>query len=562
MKQLYILLFITAWALQLQAQITEFPFHEGFEDEQFPPVGWLNYPIVEGDQKFTRATVGEWPACLPHDGSIAMAKYNSFNASVGQQAVLISPELLLSEDNVLRFWFFRSVDPSNNRRDKIEVYYNSVPDLEGATFLDSINRAVNFYPVVPEQAWYQYEFTFNHPGSTYIIFKAISGRGWYMHLDDIEVNTNNVDVDPPVVVSLEGTQVYAEQPMNLKLIVRDMSDMPETLNGEATINGQTLDVVMAKTAGEQGDFTYQGTIAGQPDHTLAEIRFWLIDEYNNSTWSDHYDLRWESIKPIFEEGFENLTFPPENWTTIGEPLTWFEWRNYGLAYYTDSDGAEYEVYAPQGQRHAGVEWDINGNNQSEWLITPPIAITENAVLTFKTFVRLHNLYFDEYLVKASSDGFNWETLWSAYDYPAGVSDYSEDISLSLENYIGKDVRIAWHAFNLYGANLWFSWFVDDVKIRATDTIVGVNQTPDYSVSKAFPNPFNTFTTISIQTHGAGAVSLNVFRSDGAVVFEKTLPDLSAGLHEIKIDGTNWPAGIYFYQMRTNSGTSSGKLIRK
>ena len=561
MKRIYFLLLLVGWALQLHAQINDFPFNEGFENEQFPPAGWLSYTIV-GNTEFVRATVGEWPACVPHDGSLAMAKYNSFSTQAGREAVLISPELLLTGDNVLRFWFYRSEDPSNNRPDKIEVYYNSTPVLDGATFLDSINRAVNFYPVVPEKGWYQYEFAFNHPGSTYIIFKARSAYGWNMYLDDVEVNTSSEDVDPPVVISLKGTQVYALQPMNLKLIARDMSNMPETLEGEATIDGEILEVIMTKTGGVQGDFTYHGTISGQPDHTRGEIRFWLIDEYNNSIWSDPYELRWDWVKPIFEEGFEDPAFPPENWTVTGEPLTWFSWRSYGMVYYEDSDGVEYEVYPPEGQRQAAVEWDFQGNNQNEWLISPSIPITENATLTFKTFCRLRSYDYDEYLVKASTDGFNWQTLWSAFDYPVGVSDYTEDIVLSLVNYIGKDVRIAWHASNLYGGNFWYSWFVDDVKIRATDTLVGINQKPEFLVSKAFPNPFASITTIGFQAYGGGTASLSVFRSDGAIVFEKTLPELSAGLHEIKIDGSKWPSGLYFYQLRSQNGTSSGKLLRK
>lgn len=562
MKKNYILLLIAVATLQLQAQVTDFPFNEGFEGEQFPPVEWLSYPVVAGDTEFIRATAGEWPACLPHDGSSAMAKYNSFSTTAGKEAILISPELLLTEDNVLRFWFFRSEDPSNNRHDKIEVYYNSTPGMDGATFLDSINRAVNFYPVVAEKGWYQYEFAFNHPGSTYIIFKARSAYGWNMYLDDIEVNTSSEDVDPPVVISLEGTQVYAQQPMDLKLIVRDVSNMPETLDGEVTIDGETLPVAMTKTGGVQGDFTYRGTIPGQADHTRGEIRFWLTDEHSNSTWSDHYELRWDWVKPIFEEGFEGPDFPPENWSVNGEPLTWLCWRNYGMVYYEDSDGVEYEVYPPEGQRQAAVEWDFQGNNQNEWLISPSISITEDAVLTFKTFARLRSYDYDEYLVKASIDGYNWETLWSAFDHPAGVSNYEDDIELSLHNFIGKEVRIAWHAFNLYGGNFWYSWFVDDVKIRATDTLVGINQTPVLHAFHAFPNPFSTITTINAQVSDSGPVLLHVFRSDGSLIFEKTLFNISAGLHEIKIDGSSWPSGLYFYRLCSKSGIASGKLIRK
>lgn len=562
MKQLYFLLLLAGCVVQLPAQITEFPHHEGFENVQFPPAGWIGYPIVAGDAEFVRVTQGEWPACMPHDGSEAMAQYNSFNASIGEEAVLISPELILTEDNVLRFWFFRSEDPSNNRRDRIEIYYNSTPGLTGATLLDSVYRAINFYPAVGYAGWYQYQFTFNHPGSTYIIFKAISAYGWKMYLDDVEVNTNSIDVDPPVVISLDGTQVYAQQPMNLKLIVRDVSAMPETLDGEFTIDGQTQGIVMTKIYGTQGDFTYEGYITGRPDHTQGEIRFWLVDQIGNAAWSEYFPLNWDWVKPILEEGFEGEVFPPENWSVQGEPLTWFIWDDYGMVYYTDSDEVDWEVYPPEGKRQAGVEWDFQGNTQNEWLITPEVAITENAVLTFKTFVRLHSYDYDEYLVKVSTDGFSWATLWNAYDYPAGVSNYDEDVSLSLNNYVGQNIRIAWHAHNLYGGNLWYSWFVDDVKIRATDTIVGIDKRDDFLAVHIFPNPFVSSTTIEFQTSTGGNVSLHVFRSDGIKVLEQTIQQLSAGPHEIRIDGSSWPAGLYLYKLRTERGISTGKIIRR
>ncbi|MFH1118947.1 MAG: choice-of-anchor J domain-containing protein [Bacteroidota bacterium] len=561
MKRNYLLILLAGYAMILNAQITVFPWNEGFEEVQFPPTGWLGYPIVAGDMQFVRATEGEWPDCLPHDGSDAMAEYNSFSASAGEEAVMISPELILTDDNVLRFWFYRSEDPSNNRHDKIEVYFNASPGLSGATLLDSVSRAVNFYPVVSCEGWYQYEFAFDHPGSTFIIFKAISAYGWKMYLDDVEVNTSSIDTDPPVVISLGGTQVYAQQLMNLELIVRDVSDMPETLDGEVVINGQMQGIVMTKTNGTQGDFTYEGSIAGQPDHTQGEIRFWLTDELSNSAWSDYFILHWDWIQPILEEGFEGEVFPPENWTVTGEPLTWLTWDDYGMVYYTDSDEVEWEVYPPQGERQAALEWDFQGNTQNEWLISPEVPVTVNSVLTFKTFVRLRSYDYDEYLVKVSTDGFNWETLWSAYDFPAGVSDYEDDIELSLNNYVGEEIRIAWHAYNLYGSNLWYSWFVDDVKIRVADTITGVDSIHDLPVTRAFPNPFSNLATLDFQTSGVGTVTLSIFKSDGSKVYEQILHQLSAGIHEIIIDGTTWPAGFYFYRLRTRTGTSGGKLIR-
>lgn len=562
MKRICLLLVILGLYTQSEAQITDFPYNEGFENTQFPPSGWTQYALVQGDMEFIRVTEGEWPECLPHDGSEGMVKYNSFSASAGEAAVLISPGLMLTNDNVVRFWFFRSEDPSNNRHDKLEVYYNSVPDLSGAVLLDSVSRAVNFYPEVPYEGWYQYAFTFDHPGITYLIFKAVSAYGWSMYLDDTEVNTTTLDQEAPVVVSLSGTQQYAHEPMNLVLVARDESAMPQTLDGEVVIDGDTQGIVMTKTYGSQGDFSYEGMIAGQADHTEGEIRFHLSDEHGNTAWSGYYPLHWDWNKPILEEGFEGEVFPPAGWTVTGEPLTWLGWDDYGLVYYTDSDEVEYEVYPPEGERQAAVEWDFQGNEQNEWLITPEIPLTEAAVLTFKTFARLRSYDYDEYLVKVTTDGFNWETLWSAYDYDAGVTDYSEDIELDLGNYVGEEIRIAWHAYNLYGGNLWYSWFVDDVKIRATDTIVGVMERPVHQEARIYPNPFTTGTTLEFTTIKPGLVTLTIFSSDGTRVEEQIIQDCQIGQHEIRINGKQWAPGFYFFSLTTPDGTTGGKLIRK
>ena len=561
MKKIYFIALSLLSVFYLQAQIVDFPYNEGFEGTEFPPADWVSYPIVTGDMELERVTEGEWPDCLPHDGSIAMAQYNSFSASAGEAAVLISPALLLTDDNVLRFWFFRSEDPSNNRRDKIEVYYNSTPDLVGATFLDSVNRAINFYPIVATEDWYQYSYEFTSPGNTYIIFKTISGYGWKMYLDDIQVETNTIDVDPPAVVDLQGTQVYANQDMDLLLRVRDMSGMPETLDGEAMIDGTTIDVLMTKTSGIQGDFIYEGTILGQPDHTEGEIKFWLIDDLGNSIWSDYYQLNWDWIQPLFEEDFEGDVFPPENWEITGAPLTWLQWNDYGMVNYIDSDNVEWEVYPPQGERQAAVEWDFQGNVQDEWMISPLVSITEAATLSFNTFVRLSSSDWDEYLVKVTTDGFNWSTIWSAADYPAGVSDYNDKIELNLEEYIGSEIRVAWHAYNLTGTNLWYSWFVDDVKIRINDTLVGINENTQIS-SIAYPNPFTTSTQVSFNIAVPGKAKFSLFNNEGKKVYEEAQSFVSPGKQVIKIDELFLPSGYYYYEIITNEGVITGKLIRK
>ncbi len=543
-------------------QVTEFPYQQGFENETFPPEGWESYPMVAGDMEFQRVTEGEWPECMPHDGSQAMVQYRSFGASVGEEAVLISPELILSDDNAVRFWFYRSEDPSNNRLDKIEIYYNDSPSLDGAVFLDSVNRAINFYPEVDVEDWYQYDFEFNRSGSTYIIIKAISAYGWNMFIDDFEVADDLLDEDPPEVISLEGNSVYALEEMTLELRVRDISDMPEILQGEYTINGQSEPFEMIKTSFDKGDYLYLGTIPGQPNHTEGVVKFYLSDEFGNSTWSEEYSVIWQWIMPLLEEGFEGEVFPPEGWTVTGEPLTWLTWNDYGLVYYTDSDNVEWEVYPPEGERQAAVEWDFQYNVQDEWLITPEIYIPENADLSFKTFARLYSYDYDEYFVSVSTDGFNWNTVWSAADYPAGVSDYEQDYVVSLNDYIGENIHVAWRAYNSQGTNLWYSWFVDDVKIRKSDTLVGVNNPRNISAGSVFPNPCEDSFEIQFDLDDDLDVKVEVYSCDGSVVYRKFYSDMMVGRNAVKIEIPDVPEGMYFYTIISDKEKFTGKILKK
>jgi hypothetical protein len=46
------------------------------------------------------------------------------------------------------------------------------------------------------------------------------------------------------------------------------------------------------------------------------------------------------------------------------------------------------------------------------------------------------------------------------------------------------------------------------------------------------------------------------------MYEQTLNELTAGTHQIKIDGTFWSSGFYFYQLQTQTGTAGGKLLRE
>ncbi len=73
---------------------------------------------------------------------------------------------------------------------------------------------------------------------------------------------------------------------------------------------------------------------------------------------------------------------------------------------------------------------------------------------------------------------------------------------------------------------------------------------DVFVDQNKPNPFNPKTTINFRLVRAGAVSVKIYDIMGREVSTIVDSKLSQGKHSIEVDATTWPAGIYFYKVKT------------
>ena len=90
-------------------------------------------------------------------------------------------------------------------------------------------------------------------------------------------------------------------------------------------------------------------------------------------------------------------------------------------------------------------------------------------------------------------------------------------------------------------------------------------TPDpvvsgYSLSDAYPNPFNPITTILYEIGNFGFVSLKVYDLLGSEVAILVNEVKQAGIYEIKFDAAGLPSGTYFYTLTTDNFTSTKKMI--
>ena len=81
----------------------------------------------------------------------------------------------------------------------------------------------------------------------------------------------------------------------------------------------------------------------------------------------------------------------------------------------------------------------------------------------------------------------------------------------------------------------------------------------YSVSSAYPNPFNPETTISFNLPETQVVSVAIYDITGRIVTELANTEYNAGSHSIIWNASEMGSGMYFYRLKAGSFAATGKL---
>ncbi|NLK14930.1 MAG: choice-of-anchor D domain-containing protein [Bacteroidales bacterium] len=164
--------------------VTQFPFIETFDEDLFPPLGWLSL----GTRPWDRVTNGTNPSCDPF--GVGMIRYNCFSISSGNQGTLVTRRLNMGTGNYsVGFKMFRdNYSTYSNAHDRVDVYANTSPDTTGGTLLGTIYRYTDYEPVVTEQGWYDYDFEIPAEyvsNLSYVVFLATSDWGTNIFVDEI-----------------------------------------------------------------------------------------------------------------------------------------------------------------------------------------------------------------------------------------------------------------------------------------------------------------------------------------------------------------------------------------
>ena len=108
--------------------------------------------------------------------------------------------------------------------------------------------------------------------------------------------------------------------------------------------------------------------------------------------------------------------------------------------------------------------------------------------------------------------------------------------------------------------------IADIGAFYYDQSLNVRRIPDptipsqFSLSPAYPNPFNPSTKFTFTLPVAGEVSLSVYDISGRTVGKLINGRISAGLHEIAFDGTGLSSGIYFTRLQAGDFSQTQKII--
>jgi len=83
---------------------------------------------------------------------------------------------------------------------------------------------------------------------------------------------------------------------------------------------------------------------------------------------------------------------------------------------------------------------------------------------------------------------------------------------------------------------------------------------EYCLYQNYPNPFNPSTTIKYHLKVSTFIRLNIYDILGREVAIPVNENQKPGYYEVEWNASEYPSGVYFYQLRTNDFASTKKLV--
>lgn len=352
--------------------------------------------------------------------------------------------------------------------------------------------------------------------------------------------------------------------------------------------------------GKKGYLVMSGDMIGGWDNCINPI----ISDYNLSTglFDAPYELSFNDMPSIpahIKEWTDSLNVPiADRGTMINSTITTdFRGNLHIYALITPAGGDGGHLYTSFGTDVYDLTKDANGN----WgtIHISEIANAKNSFgstaspTTYFTFANITRSADGKYLMYSWSDtdttGMNgivtthsnlkgriYDVMankispikdWTSNDAVwAGFADMPKTSEVALEG-SACNFTVPTTIMNINTQGTSDFYYFSDVVYNcadATDTIVWTNntlaiQSPQMLASfELFPNPATNFVTLKIAFEQANTVAISFVNLHGQILFSKDLRNVLNLKEEISLK--DLPKGMYYVQIRTNTGVATRKLV--
>ena len=288
-------------------------------------------------------------------------------------------------------------------------------------------------------------------------------------------------------------------------------------------------------------------------------------------WQTHYGYTYVSFPPLFGHQYSHC---------------WIDFRNIqdtymliqGIDYFENSRRAtlaarEYCIDNPGNHIGYGpTSWGLTAGDgpfgysargappaQNDDGTVTPTAAASSIVFAPEVVIPTLQYWYDNFktdlwMEYGFRDGFNLNYAWWGPDV-IGIDQ--GPIIIMIENYLNGSV---------------WDRFMENPDIQAgldaagfAPSFVGVEEgeTANPGAMGLFsnaPNPFRDRTTIRFRLPTSGPVTLTVYNVAGREVARLVDGELRAGAHEAALSGAGLPSGVYYYRLRTESGTEMKRCV--
>jgi len=206
------------------------------------------------------------------------------------------------------------------------------------------------------------------------------------------------------------------------------------------------------------------------------------------------------------------------------------------------------------------------------------SLTSMPQLAFDHTNKLLYAFYSGVSLGFATEEFNFRHVWYRFsdDYGQTWSPYadltgdvfhifSECVFPSVAGNVSDKVHILYQSDNAPGINQRFTGHgvVDNNMVYLTQNIsVGINENPAniISLEQISPNPANTIAHVLLNVDKAVNVQVSLVNMIGQEVYTNIEQLTFAGAHNLKIDVSNYEAGIYFVKVKAGNNVVTKKLM--